>query len=391
VRVRVFALRSSRGRAHQPEHEGLVAITTYVGSPLDPASWLALIGWLLRRPHVLLPDVMRLLWASRGSFYAMAGHVGYLPAAARVATLVEEGGFDRVHGAWAHFPGTVAYLVSRLTGVPFSLSAHAGSDLYRTQVFLGEKVRAADFTVACVRGNAEMLQRIAGPQARVQCVYHGVDRVRFDGRGRHRSPDPRLLVVGRLHAAKGFDLAIEALAGLRAHGLRPKLAVVGEGPERARLEQLAVDREVAAQVEWHGAIPQRDLLDFYNRAWLLLMPSRVLPNGRRDGIPNVVVEALASGLPVVGTRAGGIEEAIVHDHNGALVPPNDVGALVRELARLLEQPELLDRLGEVARQSVADTFDAERNFETWFSLLTNGRPTHSAPQPVTIATAGDPS
>ena len=373
VRVKVFTLRSPRGRKYQPEHESLLELTEWVGSPMDPRSWLALAAWLLRRPHILIPDIVRILWASRRSLYALYGHLGYLPATARIASRIERGGYDRVHGAWSHFPGTVAYLVWRLTGVPFSLSAHAGADLYRTQAFLAEKVRAADFTAACVAGNAAMLRRIAGEDARVTCVYHGVDLMRFDGGGRARDATPRLLAVGRLHAAKGFDLAVAAVARLAARGIAVHLTLVGDGPERARLEAQVREAGVADRVTFIEGMAQTGLLDLYRHAWLLLMPSRVLASGRRDGIPNVVVEAMAMGLPVLGTRAAGLEEAIAHRVTGALVPPDDAEALAAELARLVADPAEIDRLGAAARARIGERFDAERNFERLLALMNGGR------------------
>jgi len=369
VRVQVFALRSPRGRTWQPEHDALLPLTRWVGSPLHPSAWMALLAWMVRKPHVLLPEWLKQLWASRGSRYAFLGHVGYLPAAARIAILVERGDFDCVHAAWAHFPGSVAYLVSRLTGRRFSMSAHAGSDLYRTQAFLGEKLRAARFTSACVRRNAEMLRALGGPRARVECVYHGVDLRRFDGAQRRRDPEPHLVTVGRLAPAKGYDVAIRALASLATRGIRPRLTVVGEGPERPHLEALVREAGLGEQVRFAGELPQAELVGLYARAWLLLAPSRVLSNGRRDGIPNVTVEAMAMGLPVLGTYAGGLDEAVTPGETGGLVPPDDPAAFAEALERLLADPQELDRMSERACQRAHGEFDAGRNFQRLFELL----------------------
>lgn len=369
VHVRVFALRSPRGRSWQPEHETLLPLTCWVGSPFHPSAWMALLTWLVRKPHVLVPEWLKQVWASRHSRYALLGHVGYLPAAARIATLVERGDFECVHAAWAHFPGSVAYLVSRLTGRHFSMSAHAGSDLYRTQAFLAEKLRAARFTSACVRRNADMLRELGGPKARVECVYHGVDLRRFDGAQRRRDPEPMLIAVGRLAPAKGYDVAIRALALLRARGSRPRLTLVGDGPERARLESLVREGQLEDQVTFAGELPQGELVGLYARAWLLLTPSRVLSNGRRDGIPNVTVEAMAMGVPVLGTFAGGLDEAVIPGETGDLVAPDDPHAYADALEHLLAEPAALDRMGERARQRAHGDFDARRNFERLFELL----------------------
>lgn len=378
VRVRVFALRSRYGRRWQPEHDDLIPLTLCVGSPFHPSAWAALISWLCRKPRVLISEWLGILWASRGSLYALVGHVAYLPAAARIASLVERENLDSLHAAWAHFPGSVAYLVSRLTGRDFSMSAHAGSDLYRTQAFLAEKVRAARCTVTCVRRNAEMLRAMAGPGARVECVYHGVDFGRFDGMGRVRDPEPLLVAVGRLSPAKGFDLAIRALGLLAQRGIRPRLVLVGEGAERKRLDDLSRAVGVERQVTFTGVLRQRDLVALYRRAWALLAPSRVLPNGRRDGIPNVTVEAMAMSVPVFGTPAGGLDEAVVPGETGVLVPVDDPAALEESLARYLADPAELDRMGQRARQSVRADFDSLKNFERWFDLVDGHAPAGTA-------------
>jgi glycosyltransferase involved in cell wall biosynthesis len=368
VDVRVYRLRG-RGQNVQPEHVPLDRITTSVGSPLDPRAWLELLVWLVRKPHVLIPDVLRVLWASRSSLYAMVGHVGYLPATARVATLVERDRIGRLHAGWSHFPGTVAYLASRLTGVRFSMAAHAGSDLYRTQAFLATKVRAADFVTACVRGNADMLRGLGGPGSHVEWLYHGVDRRRFDGTGRARAARPLLLTVGRLHEGKGYDVALRVLAAVRAAGHDARLVLVGTGPAEGALRGLAAELGVEAHAEFRGAMSQRDILPLYREAWLLLAPSRVLANGRRDGIPNVIVEAMAMGLPCAGTRAAGLEEAIVDGVTGSVVDPDDVAGMSAAVQALLADPARIDRMGEQARAVVRDEFDVEHNFLRLFELF----------------------
>jgi glycosyltransferase involved in cell wall biosynthesis len=366
VRVRVLALRGV-GDEYQPQHAVLVPLVTPVGSPWSPAGWAALLGWLVRRPHVLVPSVLRVLWASRSDPYALAGHLGYLPAAARVASLVEREDLEVVHGAWAHFPGTVAWLASRLTGRRFTLEAHAGADLYRTRAFLVEKLRDAEFTAACVRGNADML-RVLAPGARIEWIYHGTDLSRFDGAVRGRDPEPLLITVGRLARPKGFDLAVRALGALARRGVAARLVVVGDGPEREALAALAAAEGVAGRVTFAGTLTHEELLPLYRRAWLLLAPSRIMPNGRRDGIPNVVVEALAMGVPCVGTRAAGLEEAIVPGETGALAGPEDVAGLADAVAGLIADPAALERLGARARACALERFDADRNFERLFAL-----------------------
>ena len=381
VRVRVYTLRAP-SRSYQPEHAALVPLTTAVGSPFSPASWGAVLYWLARRPLVFITEALRMIWASRTSAYALAGHIGYLPAAARIARLIEREDVEWVHAAWSHFPASVAYMVWKLTGRGFSMAAHAGSDLYRTQAFLAQKVRAADSVVACVRRNAEMLRLLAGPASRVECVYHGVDLSRFDGTGRAPAPQPLLLSVGRLVNGKGFEDAIAAMVHLRDSGVAARLVLVGDGPKRATFEALARDLGVADRVEFRGRLTHDELLPLYRSAWLLVAPSKVLPNGRRDGIPNVVVEAMAMGVPCVGTPVGGLDEVIMPDETGSLAPPSNPAAFARVLETLLRDPEKIERMGRAGRRLVTRDFDAERNFERHLALLGGRQRREAAARPV---------
>lgn len=374
VDVQVLTLRGVSD-AHQPEHAALLPRTTAVGSPFAIQGWLELLRWTLLRPHQVIPDTLRLLWASRGSAYAVAGHLAYLPAAARVATAAQRLGAERVHGAWAHFPASVAWLAARWTGCRFSMAAHAGADLYRTQAFLAQKVADADFVTACVRGNADMLRALPGAErGRVVWLYHGTDLSRFGAVRRARSDSPTLLVVGRLAPAKGFDDAVVALGILARRGLHPRLVVVGDGPERARLEALGHEHGVHAQLEFRGAMTHDGIVPLYASAWALLAPSKVLANGRRDGIPNVVVEAMAAGVPVVGTRAAGLEEAITSGVTGMLADPGDPASLAAAIEPLVRDATRVDQLGAAARDRVNGDFDAARNFERLYRLFeTDGR------------------
>lgn len=368
VRIRVLTLRPVSTQ-YQPEHAHLVTLTTSVGSPLTLRNWGDLLLWTLRRPHVLIPDFLRILWASKASPYALMGHVGYLPAAARIATIAEREGFERIHGAWAHFPATVAYLACRLTGKRFSMAGHAGGDLYRMQEFLREKATAADFMTCCVRGNAEMVRKLA-PRARVHWLYHGTDLSFFGAIERRRAAAPTLLIVGRLARTKGYDDLFKAMAVLKRRGVTPKLVVVGDGPERGNLEALAHEGGFASQLEWCGSLTHEQLAPRYAEAWALVAPSVVLSNGRMDGIPNVVVEAMAAGLPVVGTRAAGLEEIVVPGRTGALANQRDPEDLANAIAPLVsDDGGEVDRLSAIARTEVRDAFDVEKNFEKLWALF----------------------
>jgi hypothetical protein len=250
---------------------------------------------------------------------------------------MEREGLERVHGAWAHFPASVAYLAARLTDRPFSMSAHAGADLYVTRAFLAEKLRAAEFTTGCVRANVAMMRTLAGPGARVIELYHGVDLRRFDGAGRGRATEPLMLIVGRLAPAKGFDDAVRALGIVMRRGLAGRLIVVGDGPSTERCGPgPAVSR--ASRIAWsfRGPTARRGLVPLL-RAWLLLAPSGA-PNRRHGRIPNVVTK-YGDGRSPAGHTRGRTGELIVPGERELSAP--DPGRS-RRLASLIADPQRLD-------------------------------------------------
>ncbi|MBK7367298.1 MAG: glycosyltransferase family 4 protein [Candidatus Eisenbacteria bacterium] len=145
--------------------------------------------------------------------------------------------------------------------------------------------------------------------------------------------------------------------------------MVGEGPERATLEAIAREGGVMDQIEWCGSLTHDQLAPRYAAAWVLVAPSVVLSNGRMDGIPNVVVESMAAGLPVVGTRAAGSRDRRP-GRTGALANQRDPGDLADAIAPLVKDPAEVDRMSAIARTEVREAFDVERNFEKLWALFT---------------------
>src|SRR5262249_42563141 len=204
---------------------------------------------------------------------------------------------------------------------------------------LGEKLRGARLCVPC---RAETRRSLAGlaPEAAVHLVYHGLDGRLFGPPPAFGSPrdgsdpaDPvRLLAVGRLQPKKGFDVLLEAVARIPGH-VAP--TVVGHGPGEARLRQRAVALGLGARIRWTGQLDQPAVRALYRDADLFALAPRVALDGDRDGLPNVVVEALSQGLPVVATAVAALGEIVEDGVNGRLVPPDDPTALANALGALV--------------------------------------------------------
>ena len=355
----------------------------------------------VRAPLVRLPESMRGhagAFAARHArllFGAPLRYFGALGAAARrgrrglhdfaragwLAGQLRDDGVEHLHTHFIATPADVAELVGRLAAMPFSISAHA-KDIYLSDpADLRRKLHAARFTVTCTELNRQTLAAIA-PQANVQRMYHGVDHALFHPAQRLAAPPhppvnspvnpaalPLILSVGRLRAKKGLDTLIDACAALRQRGQAFVCEIVGYGEEQARLEAQIERLGLGDCVRLPGKLAREQVIARYARAAVYVQPSRIAADGDRDGIPNVLLEAMAMGLPVVASNVSGIPELVGHGHNGLLVEPDRPEALADAIVRLLAQPQLCAELGGQARQTVTASFDNDRNLQRLCGLL----------------------
>jgi glycosyltransferase involved in cell wall biosynthesis len=179
---------------------------------------------------------------------------------------------------------------------------------------------------------------------------------RFDSA--HRSPQPgRILSIGRLVPKKGFPVLIQACAFLRQRGVDFHLDLVGDGLIADDLKELVVECGLTGRVTFHGGRPQPELVPFYEQATVFALAPEVQADGDRDGIPNVILEAMASGTPVVAAATSGIPEVVFDNETGLLVPPGDPEALADGLQRLLGDPAEAERLGKGGEVAVRGAFE----------------------------------
>ena len=264
-------------------------------------------------------------------------------------------GIGHLHAHYCSEPLRVADLVRRLTGVTYSFAGHA-KDLYQAPPErLRRRLRRAEFAVACHRHGEETLRRLAGPKLaeKVVRVPHGLD-TRLFRPGRDRRAPALVLAVGRLTPKKGFDTLIRACGLLAGEGRQVRCEIYGEGALKGELVELVRASGLDERVGIRRFRSQEELPALYRRAAVVALPCRVLADGNRDGVPNVVLEAMACGSPIVATRAAGIPEVLRDGDNGLLVPPDDPAALAAAIGRLLSRPALAERLGKSAAESVAD-------------------------------------
>ena len=263
-----------------------------------------------------------------------------------------------LHAHWATYPSTVAWALSKLTGVPFSFTAHA-HDIFVEDQLIAAKLEEAALTVTISRYNVRYLGRWGGDELgdRLQVVHCGVDIAELaenlDARADHH-----IVSVGRLDPIKGFDTLVQALGLLKRRGVTFHCTIIGEGPQRADLEAIVAAEGIADRVALVGARPQEAVRAALNDATVFVMPSVTTAEGNQDGIPVALMEAMATAAAVVTTQVSGIPELVHHERNGLVVPPGDVRALADALQRLLGDEDLRHRLGLAARAMVKAEFDA---------------------------------
>lgn len=262
---------------------------------------------------------------------------------------------------FAHKPATIGRFAALLAGVPYALSAHAKDIWLTPEAELARKVRDAAVVLTCTEQARAQVAGLAGRQTPVHLVHHGVDLKDRTRASRPGDEGLRLLAVGRLVEKKGHETLLLAAAMLRDRGLEFTLRLVGEGPEWPRLQRLVHELRLGDRVVFLGPLSETEVRAEYEHADVFALPCRKLPNGDQDGLPNVILEAMAHGLPVASTRLEGIAEAICHGESGLLADQDDPVAFAEHLGQLIEDAEFRGRVGEAARRRVAERFERSAN------------------------------
>jgi glycosyltransferase involved in cell wall biosynthesis len=267
-----------------------------------------------------------------------------------------------IHAHFAHDPALVGLLVARLTGLGFSFTAHARDLLQIPPSSLAARARAARAVVTCCEANAAYIRSAVDPLELppVHVVHHGVELGRFrPGDLRPTDRVPVVVSVGRLVDKKGFEGLVTALGLLRDRGVGFTFQLYGDGPLRDRLAALRDRLELQDRVHLMGARTSDEVAAALAGADVFVLTPQVTHDGDRDGIPNVLVEAMASALPVVATAVGGVPELVTDGTNGRLVEPGDVAGVADALEQLVADALLRERLGAAARRTVEADYDVD--------------------------------
>ncbi len=355
--VMVYALMDpAEGRAH-PEALALSPEVVYLHSPNRRVrSWWRLVDGSARQAASRPRNALRVAWTLL-SAYRSSISFRHAIEGLWLAQDLSRRGVTHLHAHFAHSPAAVAHF-ARLGGGPaFSFTAHA-KDLFTTEpADLRRQARAAEFVVTCTGYNARYLRTVLERDITtpLHVAHHGVDLDLFNPA--ERRPQPGLVLsVGRLVPKKGLPVLLAAIGMLLDAGISCRLEVYGGGPEKEALRLQARSGGYESRVILRGARVHPEIVAAYREAAVFALTPVVNADGDRDGIPNVLIEAMASGVPVVSSAVSGIPELITDGVDGFLVPPGDPEALAAALKRLLGDPSLARRIGEAGRRTAEARF-----------------------------------
>ena len=369
--LRIFSLKHPDDRVVHADVARVRAPVTYVPeSPVHAGRPYAAAHRevIVQNPRRYLRCLSVAVWRSLKK--ARSAPLKHFLQAGFIAPLLGREDVRHVHAHFATGATAVALHLHELMGISYSFTAHA-KDIYRHSVerdSLERKLRSARFAVTVSDYNRRYLSGLAGAD-RVVRIYNGLDVERFAANGAARQEPPLVLAVGRLVEKKGFADLIRACSVLRRDGQTFRCRIVGKGELEDELRGLIAELGLEDQVELAGPIPREQLLAVYRRASVVVAPCVIGADGNRDGLPTVVTEAMALGIPVVATDVTGIPELVEDGRTGLLVPQRQPQALAAAIRRVLVDAGWAGDLARAGRARVEHEFDLRVNVARLRAML----------------------
>ena len=265
-----------------------------------------------------------------------------------------------LHGHFAHSPTSVTMFASLLSGKPFSFTAHA-KDIYTSNPEqLREKIRLAEFVITCTGYNKRYLENIAaGLDTPIHRIYHGIDLQLFSPQTDHTiaSTPYKILTVARMTEKKGLPTLYNALHILKGKNFQFRHTLIGDGDDRDKILQLIKELELTDCCEWLGTRTHTEVLKQFEASDIFVLACEIAANGDRDGIPNVLVEALAMGVPSLSTTVSAVPEILLNNRSGITVAPGDPAIMAKSIETVLTDTVLRKSIIQAGRNHTSQNFD----------------------------------
>lgn len=368
--ARVFHLKPFRRDEVVHDHTRPVVERGFTFPWISGASAMALAWGLFRRPGAVLgavAGIFRAFWAEPRPLLAS---LAILPKALALGRMVRARGVDHIHAEFAGYPATAAWIAARVSGVPFSFSAHM-HDIFVTQGLLVEKAREARFVRVISDYNRRFLAALPGfPAEKLHVLRCGVSLSApaplppAPGQGQAL----RILYVGSLIPRKGVTHLLRAVAALPDR-VDWRLDILGGGPEDDRLRVQATRLGLGERVRFGGAQAAPAVRAAMQAAHVVVVPSVTDADGQSEGIPVVLMEALAEARPVIASNLSGIPELVRDGETGWLTAPGDAAAIAAALTRVHDDYDTAAGLGQAGRALVAQEYDIDRNAAALLAMM----------------------
>jgi glycosyltransferase involved in cell wall biosynthesis len=338
---------------------------------LSPAILRANWYYLRRRPGAYWKVMKEVLRGTFGNTNYFMGALVFFPKSVAFAYDMEHRGLTHVHAHYATHPALSALIIHRLTGIPFSFTAHA-HDVHRDRRMLGQKLAAAKFAVSISEHNRDLMTGESRQHLRdkIRIIHCGADTSYFRPSSAPAPPGPlNILCVASLLEMKGHADLIRACHLLRQRGIAFHCDFIGDGKLKEALVEQVARAGLQNAISFLGPQSRAVVLTRLQQSHVKVLACTSARDGVRDGIPVALMEAMACGLPVVSTVLSGVPELVEDGISGILVKPRDPAALANALERLARDPGLRARLGAAGRERVLRDFDLAANAQTLAALF----------------------
>lgn len=368
----IFSLRPCRDRVIHDQAKALQPRTVYAPFLWSAALWRSHAHFLRCRPGAYLGCLGWIVSRHWDHPVILMKTLALFPKTVHFARIAQQRGVTHLHAFWATYPAASAMVMSRLMGAPYSLSGHA-HDIHTRNPTLVEKMRGARFVLTCTEANRDYLLSLengrpacAAEPSPIIVSYHGVDLSQFQHQPKPDGPPCRILAVGSLLPCKGYETLLDACRRLKDRAVPFRCTIAGGGPLEPQLRRLIAHYELAQQLELLGYVSQETVVGLYQRAHLCVLP---LVSKIHWGIPNVLIEALATKTPVISCQLPSMQELIEHGRTGWIIPEADAGALAKAIETLWADPLRRREIADAGYARVRERFSIERTGQALRALF----------------------
>ena len=339
----------------------------------NPILWLFGLGWTIRHKPRTLKSIWQDFIQEKGSLVNRVKLLTLLLITLRLAQCLSKENIQHIRAHFLHSEAVSAMWLGRLLDIPYSLTAHT-LVIHFSNPLIYQAVRNAAFCTASTSETEKLLRDIRDSKQDIYMIRTGIDLTAFAPPTQviQETDSPLILSVARLTEKKGLDLLIQACANLRDEEVQFICKIIGHGPEESALQELIESLSLQNHITLLGSRAFEELKSFYYQAAVFALPSReAIRKQDRDGLPLVIIEALACQTPVIATDFAGIPDLIIPGQTGLLVSPEDVSSLTTALRQALTNKDLCQRLAKAGRKKIEAEFDIQKTVQLLETAIMN--------------------